>query len=127
MTGAAFLGNTASLPKLFPSHQVGTHVGSAFQADEVLSGWGGYLDSGKQKLLQQEPDRFPRLGVISAEKVIDQSSTTTGGECLKVTHNAPAMSTKSVHRLRLLRNIAVAASRELLSGQPRPIEPAMNL
>jgi hypothetical protein len=53
--------------------------------------------------------------------------TTTRGECLKVTHNASAMSTKSVHRLRLLRNIAVAATRELQSGQPRPVEPAMNL
>ncbi len=36
------------------------------------------------------------------------------GECLEVTLEAPAMSTRSVHRQRLLRNIAVAASRELL-------------
>ncbi len=40
--------------------------------------------------------------------------TANRGECLKVTLDAPAMSTKSVHRLRLLRNIAVAASRGLM-------------
>ncbi len=44
--------------------------------------------------------------------------TANRGECLKVTLDAPAMSTRSVHRLRLLRNIAVAASRELLGREP---------
>ncbi len=38
-----------------------------------------------------------------------------GDSPLKVTFEAPPMSTKSVHRVRLLRNIAVAASRPLLT------------
>ena len=42
------------------------------------------------------------------------------GESLRVTVEAPSMSTRPVHRLRLLRNIAVAASRTVLSEPKEP-------
>ena len=43
-----------------------------------------------------------------------------GGETLQVTVEAPSMSTRPAHRLRLLRNIAVAASRTVLAGWNQP-------
>ena len=45
------------------------------------------------------------------------------GEPLRVTVEAPSMSTRPVHRLRLLRNIAVAASRTVLAELKQPDAP----